>query len=267
MTRDHSAASAPDAATTAATPPAAVSPPAPEDPATPDGGTFTEGHDAAELVADAATPMRVRVVAGVLTALVVGSVVAVVAGGDLAAVQRFVASTGVWGPLVYLLVHVVLTLVPVPKNLLAGIAGALFGVAFGIGLSWTGALLSALVTFWLAGRLGRDAVASLTGRRVQRVQRLLRERGLLTVVVARLLPVLPFTVINYGAGVSAVSRRDFVLGTALGIVPGTVAYVVVGASAGEDTRAIGLAGAAGVVLLVAAALLARRLLARDRRAA
>ncbi|WP_299443747.1 TVP38/TMEM64 family protein [uncultured Phycicoccus sp.] len=204
-------------------------------------------------------PDRARVVAAVLTALVVGSVIAVLVGGDLDEVQRFVASTGAWGPLVYVAVHVALTLVPVPKNLLAGIAGALFGVAGGIAASWTGAMLSAVVTFWLAGRLGRRAVAELTGPRVVRVQDLLRRRGLLAVVLARLTPVVPFTVINYGAGVSAVSWRDFVLGTAVGVVPGTVAYVVVGASVSQDATTIGLALAAGVLLLVATALLARRL--------
>lgn len=205
------------------------------------------------------SPRRVRVVAAVLTALVVGSVVAVLAGGDLDEVQRFVASTGAWGPLVYVLAHLVLTLVPVPKNLLAGIAGGLFGVAGGIPLSWGAAMLSAVVTFWLAGRLGRRAVAELTGPRIDRVQSLLRRRGFLAVIIARLTPVVPFTVVNYGAGASAVSWRDFVLGTAVGVIPGTVAYVVVGASVSRDATTIALALAAGVLLLVATALLARRL--------
>lgn len=217
------------------------------------------GGAGADPVASRDGPRRVRVVAAALTALVLGSVVAVLVGGDLDEVQRFVASTGPWGPVVYVVVHIALTLVPVPKNVLAGIAGALFGVAGGITASWTGAMLSAVVTFWLAGRLGRRAVAELTGPRIDRVQQLLRRQGLLAVVVARLTPVVPFTIINYGAGVSAVTARDFVLGTAVGVIPGTVAYVVVGASAGEDATTIGLAGAAAVLLLVATALTARRL--------
>lgn len=207
---------------------------------------------------------RVRVFAALLTALLVASVVAVVVGGDLEEVQGLVASSGPWGPVVYVVVHVVLTLVPVPKNLLAGIAGALFGLAGGIALSWTAAMASALVAFSLAARLGRQAVAELTGPRLTRVQQVLRERGLLAVVVARLTPVLPFTIVNYGAGVSAVSRRDFVLGTAVGIVPGTVAYVAVGASVDRDPTTIVVSGVVAVLLLLAAAYVARRLRRRPR---
>lgn len=155
--------------------------------------------------------------------------------------------------------HVVLTLLPVPKNLLAGIAGALFGVAGGVVLGWVGAMLSAVVAFALARRLGQSAVAGLSGRRVVRVQRLLREQGLLTMLVARLTPFVPFTVVNYAAGVGPTSRRDYLVGTAVGILPGTVAYVVVGASAGRDTTTIALAGGAGVVLLLLTVLAGRRL--------
>ncbi len=197
---------------------------------------------------------------GLLLALVLGAALAVIVlGGDLHAVRRAVAASGAWGPLVYIALHVVVTLVPVPKNLLAGIAGALFGFAGGVVLSWVAAMLAAWVTFVLARRLGHDAVASITGPRIDRARQVMRDQGLLAVVVARLTPVVPFTVINYGAGVSPIGRREFLVGTALGIVPGTVAYAAVGASVGEHASVIGLAGAALVLLLLAAGLVARQL--------
>ncbi|PKW26993.1 TVP38/TMEM64 family protein [Phycicoccus duodecadis] len=208
---------------------------------------------------DGPAATRLRVVGALFTLLLVASVVVVVVGGDLEGVRAFVAGTGAWGPVTYIGVHVVLTLLPVPKNLLAGIAGALFGVAGGVVLGWVGAMLSAVVAFALARRLGQSAVAGLSGRRVVRVQRLLREQGLLTMLVARLTPFVPFTVVNYAAGVGPTSRRDYLVGTAVGILPGTVAYVVVGASAGRDTTTIALAGGAGVVLLLLTVLAGRRL--------
>ncbi|MBT9275233.1 VTT domain-containing protein [Phycicoccus sp. MAQZ13P-2] len=205
------------------------------------------------------TAARLRLVGLVVGVLLAGGLALLLLGGDLATVRRAVAGSGAWGPLVFVVLHVVLTLVPVPKNLLAGIAGALFGLGAGSALSWAGAVASAWVTFELAGRLGAEAVDGITGARVERVRRVLRERGLLAVVIARLTPLVPFTVVNYGAGVSRVGRRDYLLGTALGVVPGTVAYVAVGASAGQDATTILLAGGAGVLLPVAAGVLARRL--------
>ena len=204
-------------------------------------------------------PGRVRLLALALAVLLGGALAVVVLGGDLAAVRRTVAASGAWGPVVYIALHVALTLVPVPKNLLAGIAGVLFGLSAGIALSWVGAMVSAWVTFQLARRLGRDTVEGITGPRVDRVRGLLRDQGMLAVIVARLTPVVPFTVVNYGAGVSPVTRRDYLLGSALGVLPGTIAYVAVGASAGRDARTIGLASAAGVLLLVATVLVTRRL--------
>jgi uncharacterized membrane protein YdjX (TVP38/TMEM64 family) len=202
---------------------------------------------------------RVRLVAAAITLLLGGVLALVVLGGDLDAVRRAVAASGAWGPVVYLVLHVVVTLVPVPKNLLAGIAGAVFGLVAGVILSWVGAMVSAVVTFLIARRLGPHAVEGITGPRMERVRGVLRAQGLLAVVIARLTPVVPFTIINYGAGISPVSRRDYLLGTAVGVLPGTIAYVAVGASAGRDPTTILLAVAAGVLLFVAASLVARAL--------
>ena len=201
----------------------------------------------------------VRLLALALALLLGGLLAGVVLGGDLDAVRRAVAASGAWGPVVYVVLHVVLTLVPVPKNLLAGVAGVLFGLGAGIALSWSASVLSAMVTFHLARHLGREAVEDLTGRRIDSVRRVLREQGVLSVVIARLTPVVPFTVVNYASGVSPVTRRDYLVGTALGVVPGTVAYVALGASAGSDLTTIALAVVLGAVLLVATALVSRRL--------
>jgi uncharacterized membrane protein YdjX (TVP38/TMEM64 family) len=200
-----------------------------------------------------------RLPALALALLLGGGLALVVLGGDLDAVRRAVAASGPWGPLVYVALHVALTLVPVPKNLLAVIAGALFGLSTGIALSWGASVLSAIVTFYLGRRLGGDTVEELSGRRVEVVRGILREQGTLSVIIARLTPLLPFTVVNYAAGVSPVRPGAYLLGTVVGVVPGTVAYVAVGASAGADTTTIALAVGAGALLLVATALLAARL--------
>jgi len=201
---------------------------------------------------------RLRLLGLVLSVAIASALIWVVIGGDLDTVQSTVESTGAWGPVAYVALHVLLTLVPVSKNLLAGVAGALFGLAGGIALSWVGAMVSAVVTFAIARRLGRAAVASMTGPRIDRVEEIMRQQGLLAVIIARVTPVIPFTVVNYGAGVTAVSTRDFVLGTAIGIVPGTVGYAALGASAGRDATTFVIAGIVAVVLFAGSLLLGWR---------
>lgn len=203
---------------------------------------------------------------GLVISVAIGSALAwVVIGGDLDTVQGAVESTGAWGPVVYVALHVLLTLVPVSKNLLAGVAGALFGLAGGIALSWVASMISAVVTFAIARRLGRAAVASMTGPRIGRVEEIMRQQGMLAVIIARVTPVIPFTVVNYGAGVTAVTARDFVLGTAIGILPGTVGYAALGASAGRDATTFVLAGIVAVALFAGSLLLGWRATRRQQR--
>ena len=205
------------------------------------------------------TAARGRLLGLVLAVLIASGLVWLLLGGQLDAVQSAIASTGAWGPVVYVVLHVLLTLVPVSKNLLSGVAGALFGLAGGIAISWVASMLSALVGFAIARRLGRDAVAEMTGPRLARVEEIMRHQGVAAVVVARLTPVLPFTIVNYGAGVSAVSLRDFLVGTAVGIVPGTVGYAALGASAGRSAAIVAGSLALGTVLFVGSIVVGRRM--------
>jgi len=197
-----------------------------------------------------------------LAVLIAGGLVWLLLGGEVDAVQRAVAATGAWGPVVYVVLHVLLTLVPVSKNLLSGVAGALFGLAGGIAISWVASMLSAVVGFAIARRLGRETVAEMTGPRLARVEDVMRHQGVAAVVVARLTPVLPFTIVNYGAGVSAVSLRDFLVGTAVGIVPGTVGYAAIGASAGRSAAIFAASLVVGTLLFVGALVVGRRMARR-----
>nr|WP_253905211.1 VTT domain-containing protein [Arthrobacter sp. H14] len=82
---------------------------------------------------------------------------------------------------------------------------------------------------WLGRLLGREAVEKLTGTRVDKVDRVLRRRGFAAVIGVRLVPVLPFTAINYSAGLTSLGWRPYFLGTGLGILPGTISFVALGA--------------------------------------
>jgi len=144
-------------------------------------------------------------------------------------VQAVVTGWGAAGVLVFILGYSALTLTPVPVSAATVLAGVLFGVPGGVAIVLVAGTLGAYGGFWMGRLLGREAVERLIGSRVARVNEVLRRRGLLAVLGIRLVPVVPFAVVNYTAGLTAVRQTDYVLGTAIGIAPATVAYVVLGA--------------------------------------
>lgn len=171
-----------------------------------------------------------------------------------------VESAGAAGVLVFLLGYAVLCLLPAPKALLTVLGAVLYGLWLGALLSWVAAMVGAAVAFGLGRLLGREAVDRLSGGRLARADELLGEHGLAAIVAVRLVPVIPFTAINYTAGLTGVRFRDYLLGSALGMVPGTLAYSALGAW-GADPWGIFAGVAALVVLVVVGGLVGRRLLA------
>lgn len=199
--------------------------------------------------------------AAALVALVVGAgVVALVVG--VPSTQQVRASVGGWGwwaEVAYAGLYAVVTLTPLPKTVFTLAAGAVLGLAGGLPAVVAGALLGAVAAFFLGRLLGRDAVQRFTGARVDRLDDLLARRGLAAVLAARLVPVVPFTATNYLAGLTALRLRDFVVGTVVGILPATTAYVTIGAFGSEPGSWPVLASVAAlVVLTLAGALVAWR---------
>lgn len=131
-------------------------------------------------------------------------------------------------PVVFVAVCALGTAVFFPKPVLATAAGLLFGVVWGSVLAIAGFTAGAMIAFGIARGLGRNAVKGWLGKRLHTLEEVFARRGVEATLVVRLLPVLPFTLANYGAGVTSVRARDFALGTALGLVPSTVLAAVLG---------------------------------------
>lgn len=175
--------------------------------------------------------------------------------------QELVEAAGPTGVAVFVIGYAVLVLVPTPASVLSILGGALFGLWWGALLVWGGALLGALGGFLVGRRLGRPAVDRLLGGRLRQADRVLSDHGLLAVLAVRLLPLFPFTPLNYASGLLGVRLRDYALGTGVGMVPGVLAYTAIGAS-GADARgiAVGVGGLLALVLLGGG--IGRRILAK-----
>lgn len=183
----------------------------------------------------------------------------------LASIRTTVDEAGAWGPVLFVVAYAVLITLLVPGSPLTIAAGVLFGPVLGTAYVVVGATAGALGGFLWGRRLGRDAVAELTGDRFAKMDAWLGDRGLLAVVYLRLLPIVPFNLSNPVAGVTGIPVRDFAVGTAVGIVPGTFAFAALGGSFDDPTSpaflfAIGLL----LVLLVVAPLADRKLGGRAR---
>ena len=208
------------------------------------------------------SPQRTAAIARLVgLAIVVGVVAFVVveAGLDLDAVREFVAESGSIAPVLFVLTYATLTVVLVPGAILTTTGGLLFGIAAGSLLTIIGATLGATTAFLIARATGRDAVDRLASGRVATVDEWLGQRGFLAVFSMRMVPLVPFNMSNYAAGVTAIRLRDFVLGTSLGIIPGVVVYTIIGARADDPASPLFLgAVAALVVLAIAGGLWLRR---------
>lgn len=178
---------------------------------------------------------------------------------DVRLLRDQVVDAGALGAAVFVSGYAVLVLLPAPKALLTALGGALYGLWLGALLSWVAALVGAAVAFGLGRLLGREAVDRLTRGRVARADRLLTAHGLGAVVAVRLVPVVPFTAVNYAAGLTGVRWRHYAAGSAVGIVPGSLAYAALGAW-GADPWGVFAGVAVLVVLVLVGGLFGRALL-------
>ncbi|MFF7246136.1 TVP38/TMEM64 family protein [Embleya sp. NPDC008237] len=120
----------------------------------------------------------------------------------------------------------------VPKSLFAPIAGALFGAIGGTVVTLVGATLGALISLYLGRRLGRERISGWLHKReaLAVLDRRLSRNGLVPITILRMIPVIPSSVVSYGAAATGIRTGQFLLGTALGMLPMTLVQCAAGAS-------------------------------------
>ncbi|MGO8767650.1 TVP38/TMEM64 family protein [Mycobacterium sp.] len=137
-------------------------------------------------------------------------------------------SVGPWFPLAFLLAHIVVTVVPVPRTAFTLAAGLLFGPALGVAIAVVASTVSAMIAMLLVRAAGWRLNRLVRHRSVETVDERLRQRGWLAVLSLRLIPAVPFSAINYAAGASTVRTLPYTLATLAGLLPGTAAVVILG---------------------------------------
>jgi uncharacterized membrane protein YdjX (TVP38/TMEM64 family) len=163
----------------------------------------------------------------------------------LKAALDWIGELGPWGPVMFVGLYVVATVLFVPGSVLTLGAGAVFGVALGSVCVSISATLGATAAFLVGRYLARDAIA----RKIEKnekfatIDRAVAGEGWKIVLLTRLSPVFPFTLLNYAFGLTRVKLSHYVLASWLGMIPGTVMYVYLGSlvnvGAGHRQRTTG----------------------------
>jgi phospholipase D1/2 len=123
-----------------------------------------------------------------------------------------------------------------PITVLLGATALVFSPLPAIAYCLTGTLASAAVTYWIGRLIGRFRAGWLRGPRLTRVEKQLRHRGVLAIVAARLLPVGNFSLINMAAGAFGIGFGDYMLGNAIGVLPGILALTLFADRLGSTLR-------------------------------
>ncbi len=139
------------------------------------------------------------------------------------ALSQFLDRAGFWAPLVFVFVHTAGVCLFVPGTILTALGAALFGAYRGFLYVWLGAMAGAIVAFWIGRTLGRDFAASLIGERLKKYDEAVERNGFATVLYLRLI-YFPFTLMNFGMGLTKVRFWDYFWGTGLGILVGTFIF-------------------------------------------
>jgi phosphatidylserine/phosphatidylglycerophosphate/cardiolipin synthase-like enzyme/uncharacterized membrane protein YdjX (TVP38/TMEM64 family) len=160
-----------------------------------------------------------------------------------------------WAPLVVILAYTPACIVLFPRAFITLLAVAAFGAWHGFVYAMAGILLACAITYYGGTRMHRDTVRRLARGRLTRMSQIMRHRGVVAMTAVRLVPLAPFAVVNVVAGAIHLRFRDFMIGSALGILPGTLVATVFGdqlVSGLKDPRSINLwlVGALVIALVV-----------------
>ncbi len=149
--------------------------------------------------------------------------------GTVAGIENWVRSLGSWGVAGSIALMVTHSFLPFPSEIIAVANGMVYGPVWGSVITWVGAMLGAISAFALVRMFGRPLLVQLLpAHQLQKLADWSRDSGGLALLVARLIPVIAFNLVNYAAALADVTWWTFIWSTGLGILPLTILLAVVG---------------------------------------
>jgi uncharacterized membrane protein YdjX (TVP38/TMEM64 family)/rhodanese-related sulfurtransferase len=159
---------------------------------------------------------------------------------DPAAVENAMRALGPWGPVAHVALFALGTVLFFPGALFGLAGGVLFGPVWGTILNLAGATLGATAAFLVARYVAADWVREKAGARLERLIKGVEAEGWRFVALTRLVPLIPFNMLNYALGLTRIPLVSYMLASLVCMAPGTLAYTWLGyagreAMAGNET--------------------------------
>lgn len=160
------------------------------------------------------------------------------------AIKGYILSFGVWAPVISFILMILQSIIaPLPAFIITFANAGLFGWVNGALLSWSSAMVGAVLCFFIARLLGRDTVEKLTSKfALKSIDGFFETHGKYAILIARLLPFISFDIVSYAAGLTSMSFWSFFVATGIGQLPATIIYSYVGGmlTSGTKTMVFGL---------------------------
>lgn len=149
-------------------------------------------------------------------------------GNRIGELRAWILSLGGRGPFVYVAICAAAVVLAIPGSVITIMAGVLFGSVRGIAVVSVGSTIGATLAFLVSRHIARDAITRRfeTNANFQSLERLTGDHGAIIVAITRLVPLLPFNLLNYGFGLTRVRFWTYIFWAGLCMLPGTVLYVV-----------------------------------------
>lgn len=162
--------------------------------------------------------------------IVTGLAVYFLGGINPIQLQALLDQAGIWAPIIYIILYTIATILVLPSTPLNLTGGTLFGPW--LGTLWTSiaAIIAAVVAFAFTRTVGREIIAQKLAGRWQMMDAEISQGGLFYMFAIRLLPIIPYGLVNFAAGLTSIRFRDYLIGTILGTVPGVLPFVMLGSS-------------------------------------
>ena len=158
-----------------------------------------------------------------------GISVVIIGGIDRQQLHIWLETMGIFAPIIYIVLYTIATLLILPSTPLNLTGGAIFGVWWGTLWTTAAAIIAAMIAFIFSRTVGREFISQKLGQRWQAVDAEISQGGLFYMFAIRLLPIIPYGIVNFSAGLTSIKFQDYLVGTLVGTLPGVLPFVMIGA--------------------------------------